>query len=252
VATYAHGTSSTTTPFYINVSDAATWANWTATTSTATTYTWEAWNTGYVTTAEGRRTTDLSRFRGQVRTEGERSLVGGDAEAVVAGVLGRYPDLVLTDQERADAHALYDEHVTVGAERRRTAAEAAARQAAADQVAEQFLAGLLDDEQRAEWDSAHRVTHVGADGRVWRLFRDGGVALMGAERSRARLCVHPAQRLPNADRVAALLMALRYGDEHMVIAKANLVDGCFTAREQEIRTEVRAAAAAVEPLRLAA
>lgn len=120
----------------------------------------------------------------------------------------------------------------------RLAAEERARLAAeANRRAEMLLRSLLTHEQKQEWMSHRRVTEVAPSGRVWRLFPlwSGSATIMDGETRRATLCVHPRERVPDVDNVAALLMALRSGDEDHLIQIAILHGGHWTAEEEAIR-----------------
>lgn len=135
--------------------------------------------------------------------------------------------------------------------RRRIEAERAQR-AEAKQRAEALLESLLDDEQLTEWREHRRVTERAPSGRVWRLFAEwaGGAALMDeqAQARRATLCIHPRERVPEADVVVGLIAALRGGDEEHLIEIAVLHSGQFQDDELAIRRarrEERMQAAAI-------
>lgn len=120
----------------------------------------------------------------------------------------------------------------------RLAAEERVRlQAEANRRAELLLRSLLTHQQKQEWMSHRRVTEVAPSGRVWRLFPlwSGSATIMDGETRRATLCVHPRERVPDVDNVAALLMALRSGDEDHLIQIAILHGGHWTAEEEVIR-----------------
>lgn len=110
-------------------------------------------------------------------------------------------------------------------------------QAEANRKAELLLLSVLTHEQKKEWMSHRRVTEVAPSGRVWRLFPEwsGGATIMEGEARRATLCIHPRERVPEADNMAALIMALRSGDEDHLIQIAILHGGHFTEEEKQIR-----------------
>lgn len=119
------------------------------------------------------------------------------------------------------------------------------RQAEADRRAERLLVSLLSAEQKREWLEHKHVTERAPSGRRWRFYPiwSGGSTILNGESNvrRATLCVHYQEKIPNTDLMAGMLLALRNGDEHLVLAKANLHSGNFTPEEHTIRRLTREA-----------
>lgn len=104
--------------------------------------------------------------------------------------------------------------------------------------AELLLLSVLTAAQKAEWLEHRYVTETAPSGRVWRFHpvRVGGVQLLGEDgRVRTQLCVHPVDHVPDEDQIAALLLAVRFGDEDHVLATANLYQGRWGPTETQVR-----------------
>lgn len=110
-------------------------------------------------------------------------------------------------------------------------------QAEADRRAELLLLSLLTHDQKEEWLANRHVTEVAPSGRVWRLFPkwSGAACLMDGAVRRATLCLHPLERVPDVDVMAAILVGLRSGEEEHYIKIAVLHHGTWTREEEELR-----------------
>lgn len=107
----------------------------------------------------------------------------------------------------------------------------------ANRRAELLLLSLLSHEQKEEWLAHRYVTEVAPSGRVWRLYPKwaGAACLMDGNTRRATLCLHPLERVPDVDVMAAILVGLRNDQEEHYIKIAILHGGDWTQEEQAIR-----------------
>lgn len=208
---------------------------------------WKQWNADYVK--------DKDEARRQAELEDERRQIAAHARVLascVQAAQGQGTRLEVLNIARLDEYnddewrTVEDAHqrayeVRVEAERARNRNRLAMLEA--QRKAEVLLLSILSAEQKREWLEHKRVTHVSSSGRIWRLFPQwaGGVTLMNGDVRRATLCLHTAERIPEADNIVGLLLSLRHGDEDHLISIANLSAGELTEDELQIRRERRKA-----------
>lgn len=196
---------------------------------------WVSWNDIRYVQQQPSREQHIARIKADARRLGHQLRTLESVNVEVAWFSAK--DIEWTDDLRRE---VLDEHQrgweeTV--ERNRAAERRAAQTEAAQRKAELLLISLLTQEQKEEWLAHKRVTQVAASGRVWRLFPSwsGGAVIMDGEVRRATLCVHPAERIPDADVMVALLTAIRCGDEALLIKTAILHGGTWSPEELDIR-----------------
>jgi hypothetical protein len=207
---------------------------------------WKQWNHDYVEDKEEARRLAELEARARVLAACVRAATGAGQrlEAFATIRLDEYSDDEWRTVEDAYQRA-YEERV----EQDRARDRSRLAQLEAERKAEVLLLSILTAGQKREWLEHKRVTHVSESGRVWRLFPawGGSVCLMDGEVRRTTLCLHTAQRIPDADNVVALLLSLRHGEENHLVAIANLHGGEFTEDELQIRRDHRNGARPAPP-----
>ena len=234
--------------YFSNNSTTTEWV-WLPTTNIKFEATWDEWNYHWAETEEVKRAREVSQYVDLARAvayDGRRWPAYPDFDAVVAHAL---TGLDLTDDERRQLEDGWQRgrEERIEADRQAEAArlreeERKLAQEAANRKAELLLISLLTHEQKEEWMAHRRVTEVAPSGRVWRLFPNwsGAATLMEGEVRRATLCIHPRERVPEADVIAAIITLLRSNEERHLIEIAVLHNGKWTPEEEEMRAHFRA------------
>lgn len=244
---YQTTTTSNSVNFYVNGTNVGTgYVDWVWQPTTQVYVDWNEWNEKYEETREqkiARRVHEFTQWARFGARYPDRAQIGHGPIASVEELLAEI-DFDLTPEQRREIEDAWqrgsEEHREDlhQAELARMQREERERmQAEADRRAELLLLSLLTHDQKEEWLAHRHVTEVAPSGRVWRLFPkwSGAACLMEGNVRRATLCLHPLERVPDADVMAAILVGLRNGEEEHYIKIAILHGGNWTAEENEIR-----------------
>lgn len=221
---YTYATNNTVTPM------TQRWDNFwqistTSAYTTAGTVTWDLWNNQYEETKVEREERQRQHAR-YLADQGQHIPVA----------LRR----LLTDDELRAWEDVRQRRAEERLERERQAAMRAEEREAAEGRAQALLHSILTAAQKREWLEHKRLTVTAPSGRVYRLLPgwSGNVCIMDGDVRRATLCVHPRERVPDSDCIAAQVLTILH-DEERLLQLAILHGGEFSEDELEIRRRRR-------------
>jgi hypothetical protein len=202
------------------------WDNfWQVTTSsaytTAGTITWDLWNNQYEETKAEREHRQRQHALYLLRQ-------GSHIPTALRGLL--------TADELREWEDMRQRRAEERLERERQAAMREEERQAAEVRAQALLHSILTAAQKREWLEHRRLTVTAPSGRVYRLLPgwSGNVCIMDGDVRRATLCVHPRERVPDSDCIAAQMLTILH-DEERLLQLAILHAGQFSEDELEIR-----------------
>jgi hypothetical protein len=217
---YTYATNNTVTPMTHR------WDNFWQTSVTSSSYTissitWEAW------TAQHEET----RAEREERQRQHARYLAQQGQHVPVALRG-----LLTEDELRAWEDLRQRRAEERLERERQAAMREEERQAAEVRAQALLHSILTAAQKREWLEHRRLTVTAPSGRVYRLLPgwSGNVCIMDGDVRRATLCVHPRERVPDSDCIAAQMLTILH-DEERLLQLAILHAGQFSEDELEIR-----------------